>query len=152
MCRSTCGSVCSFIFPNSCQEGKKIQTKESIQQILILFCFTTFWPQLLQRFVNQTSVSLREVQDCNSATADWQFCKMISLWFVDRPFCGICMLSTLNNIQLLQWEHFSHLTCHPGISHFLAEEMLLVAYHLEVPWGVAQIWEPYIEDRNVKMP
>lgn len=158
MCRSTSGSVSSFIFPNSCQEGEKIQTKESIQQILILFCFTTFWPQLLQRFVNQTSVSLREVGVTEGIVIQPPLTDSFVKWLVSGLRTGPFVEFACSQ----PWIRFSYysgnisptcmISCHPGISHFWAEEMLLVAYHIEVTWGVAQIWEPYIEDRNVKMP
>lgn len=66
---------------------------------------------------------------------------------------------TLNNNQWmqdshsqeLQWGHFSHLTCHPGVFFGISQAMLPIAY-IEVHREVVQSWEPHNDnDRNFKM-
>lgn len=90
-----------FVFPKYIFHEKNIFL--SIEQTLILFCFRAFWPQLLLRFVNQTSDSLGEVGVTEGRVIQrlsWHAsvvnfvvrASRINWQFAELSLCGICKL------------------------------------------------------------
>lgn len=74
--------VCSFISQNSFPQKNNFQPQKSIYQILILFCYRKFGLSLLQRIMNRTLESPREVNVTEGFVIQQLFWHAIILDFV----------------------------------------------------------------------